>query len=133
MNCNRRNGTSRKSPGVFPSLLSMKNFLLLLTLSLHCLARSSMDIEYAWTNLQKRIFPQFSEGGTSGDWGGGAVAAGQDRADQLSLEPLAVSCQRCQADGAGRLEYDTEFPVRLLHSRYQRMIFNKENVIREAH
>jgi len=35
--------------------------------------------------------------------------------------------------GAGGLEYDTEFPVRLLHSRYQRMIFNKENVIREAH
>src|SRR5882762_11579753 len=69
MNCNRRNGTSRKSPCVFPSLLSMKNFLLLLTLSLHCLPRSSVDIECAWTNLQKRVFPQFSEGRTSGDWG----------------------------------------------------------------
>src|SRR5258708_10003167 len=74
MNCNRKNGrslngTSRKSPCVFPSLLSMKNFLLLLTLSRHCLARSSMDIECAWTNLQKRVFPQFSEGRTSGDWG----------------------------------------------------------------
>src|SRR3981189_879144 len=43
MNCNRRNGTSRESPCVFPSLLSMKNFLLLLSLS------RIVSRDYQWT------------------------------------------------------------------------------------
>src|SRR5580704_18859753 len=54
----------------------------------------------------------------------GDISPGQDRADQLPLEPLTIGHQSRQPGGAGRFEHDAEFPVCLLHRPYQRVVFD---------